>query len=90
MPEDPKAAIDADQAWLAVVAIVNSIVSLFYYLRVLAPAILDPAGPDTVAPRRATDSLSGALAVAALATAALGVAAQPVLELADSATMLMR
>src|SRR5699024_8716261 len=31
------AAIDAGYAWLAVAAVINTVVSLFYYLRVLAP-----------------------------------------------------
>lgn len=34
------AAIDAGYAWLAVIAVVNTVVSLFYYLRVIAPAYL--------------------------------------------------
>lgn len=35
-------AIDAGYAWLAVLAVVNSVISLAYYLRVLAPAYLEP------------------------------------------------
>lgn len=37
------ATIDAGYSWLAVLAVVNSVVSLVYYLRVLAPAYFDPA-----------------------------------------------
>ena len=39
------AAIDAGQAWLAVIAVLNTVVSLFYYLRMIAPAVLSPAEP---------------------------------------------
>ncbi|MFD8352469.1 NADH-quinone oxidoreductase subunit N [Streptomyces coelicoflavus] len=38
------AAFDGDYAWLAVVAAVNTVASLFYYLRWIAPAFLAP-GP---------------------------------------------
>src|ERR671918_575137 len=40
------AAIDADQTWLAAIAVVNTVVSLYYYLRVIAPAVLDSAPAD--------------------------------------------
>lgn len=36
------AAIDSGQTWLAVVAIVNTVASVFYYLRWLAPTFLRP------------------------------------------------
>src|SRR3546814_13133295 len=36
------ATIDAGYAWLAVVAVINSVVSLVYYLRVIAPAYFEP------------------------------------------------
>ena len=87
-----KAAIDADQAWLAVVAIANTVVSLYYYLRVLAPTVLDPAR-DAEAESRSGETrpgspLGGALALTAVATVAFGIAAQPLLELADASHML--
>jgi NADH-quinone oxidoreductase subunit N len=83
------AAIDAGQAWLAVVAVVNTVISLFYYLRVIAPTVLEPApdGPAPASPARSAP-LAGALAVAALATVAVGVVAEPLLTLAERATML--
>ena len=86
-----KAAIDADQAWLAVVAIANTVVSLYYYLRVLAPTVLDaervPAADGV--DRRGASSLRSGLAVAAVATVVFGVAAQPLLALAENARMLL-
>jgi NADH-quinone oxidoreductase subunit N len=84
------AAIDAGQAWLAVVAVVNTVVSLPYYLRVIAPAVLqDPEGP--AAPRRAVaagPALGLALAVATVATVGFGVVAEPLLRLAERSVML--
>lgn len=39
------AVIDAGYAWLAVLAVVNTVLSVFYYLRVIAPMIFEaPAG----------------------------------------------
>lgn len=82
-----KAAIDAGQAWLAAVAIVNTVVSLYYYLRVIAPAVLE-AGEDAWEARPAGGALVGALAVATAATIGFGIAAEPLLRLADSAHMI--
>jgi NADH-quinone oxidoreductase subunit N len=47
------AAVDGGMTWLAVVAILNSIASLFYYLRWIAPVFStgDPVLRDPVAPR---------------------------------------
>ncbi|MGH2699428.1 MAG: hypothetical protein ACRDJL_09565 [Actinomycetota bacterium] len=35
------AAIEADYEWLAIVAAINTVVSIFYYARVMAPAYFD-------------------------------------------------
>lgn len=81
------AAIDADMAWLAVAGIVATVVSLYPYLRVFAPAVLD----DPVATWRRIalrPSLGGALAVAALATVGLGIGAEPFLDVAGQALAL--
>lgn len=39
-PELFRAAIDAEQAWLAMVGIAKTVVSLYPYLRVIAPTVL--------------------------------------------------
>ena len=86
------AALDADQAWLAVIAVVNTVISLYYYLRVIAPAVLDrgPEAPETDSwtAVAASAPLTGALALTAAATVAFGLAAEPLLRLAERATML--
>jgi len=85
-----RAAIDADQAWLAVVAVVNTVISLYYYLRVIAPAVLDPP-PTGAAPRPLPGmSLPIAIAFLGVATVAIGVGAEPLLDLAEHSTMLMQ
>ncbi|WP_432075367.1 NADH-quinone oxidoreductase subunit N [Streptomyces wuyuanensis] len=74
------AAFDGGQAWLVVVAAVNTVASLFYYLRWIAPAVM---GPE--APRR---EVSGTAAVtaygAATASVVLGLAGGTVLGLLNS------
>ena len=68
------AAIDAGYMWLAVLTVINSAVSLVYYLRVLGPAYLEEPGR----PRPALGRLVGVAVVAAtLAVIGVGVAAQP-------------
>jgi NADH-quinone oxidoreductase subunit N len=80
------AAIDADQAWLAAIAVVNTVISLYYYLRVIAPTVLDPPDPHQRA-RALSPALTIALAVTAIATVAIGIGAEPLLRLAESSTM---
>jgi NADH-quinone oxidoreductase subunit N len=82
------AAIDADQAWLAVVAVVNTVISLYYYLRVIAPTVLDAAPPELTPERAAAAPLAAVLVLTGVATLAFGVAAEPLLALAERATML--
>lgn len=84
-----EAAIDAEQAWLAAIAIANTVVSLYYYLRVIAPAVLDAAVEPEIPRRRAGAPLASALAVATVATVGFGLAADPLLRLADQARMLV-
>lgn len=84
------AAIDADQAWLAAVAVVNTVISLYYYLKVIGPTVLAQPSDDTSAPgaRRYSPALASALILMGVATVAFGVGAQPLLELAERSTML--
>jgi NADH-quinone oxidoreductase subunit N len=82
-----RAAIDAGQGWLAAIAVVNTVISLYYYLRVIAPAVLES---DPAADRRlpAPGPVAVALGVTTAATVAFGVGAEPLLRLAERATML--
>lgn len=85
------ASIDAGQAWLAVVAVVNTVISLFYYLRVIGASVLDGerrVGWASTSRPAILGSVAGVLTVAALVTGAMGVAAEPLLELAADAVSL--
>src|SRR6266568_3293828 len=75
------ATIDGGYTWLAALAVANTIASLFYYLRWLAPAFLRPPAsqPD---PQPAAGHWAAAIAYAAGAISlALGVAAGAVMPL---------
>lgn len=79
------AVIDAGYTWLAVLAIANTVVSLAYYLRVVAPAYFSPhEAPVPVLGRWAR----GATLVCAAAVVALGVLAGPLLHNFDIARLL--
>ncbi|MBA2273074.1 MAG: NADH-quinone oxidoreductase subunit N [Actinobacteria bacterium] len=81
------AAIEADYGWLAIVAAANTVVSIFYYARVMAPAYFDDAtAPVPVLGRwaaSATYVLTATIIVA-------GIAAEPVLESLRGALLLPR
>jgi NADH-quinone oxidoreductase subunit N len=81
------AAIEANYEWLAVVAAINTVVSIFYYARVMAPAYFDDlAAPVPVLGTWAA-SATYVLAVAVIAT---GIAAEPILEGLREALLLPR
>jgi NADH-quinone oxidoreductase subunit N len=61
------AAFDGGYAWLAVVAAINTVASLFYYLRWIAPTVMGPA-PET------PHDVSRTAAAVAYGTAAVSVA----------------
>ena len=70
------ATLDAGYAWLAVLAVVNSVASLFYYARVLGPGYFQPAQK----PLPVLGAWAGtATGLAAVATVAVGLAAEPLL-----------
>lgn len=70
------AVIDAGYTWLAVLTVVNSAISLVYYLRVLGPAYLG----ESAGRRPTMGRLSGVpIGVATVAVISVGVVAQPLL-----------
>jgi NADH-quinone oxidoreductase subunit N len=79
------ATIDGGYAWLAVVAVINTVISLFYYLRVAGAMVFQPAcAPAAVlgAPSAVATWLSG------LAVIAGGLAAGPLLQAFATARLL--
>jgi NADH-quinone oxidoreductase subunit N len=78
------AAVDAGQIWLAVLGVVMSVVSAYYYLGVVVAMYMqEPAAPTEFSPVPAGAAL--ALLAAVLVTLGLGVYPGPVLDFARAA-----
>ena len=77
------AAIEGGLAWLAVIAVLNSVVSAYYYLRPVKAMFLEP--PATEAPLKTNPTGAIALAVVALGTLVLGILPAPLLNAAIAA-----
>lgn len=81
------ATIDAGYTWLAVVAVINTLVSLVYYLRVLGPMYFD----DAPAPVAVLGPCAGmGLLAAAMSVLLLGLGAEIVLAAFHGAILLPR
>jgi len=79
------AAVKANLAWLAVVAVVNSAISLYYYARVVVAMYMVPT---TVAERvPVSPGAAAALAIAAAFTIWIGLYPQPCIRLAQYAML---
>jgi NADH-quinone oxidoreductase subunit N len=84
-----RAAVDGHVAWLAVVAAVNTVIGLAYYLRVAALPFLG-VDDDTVAVRDGAGLPAGvamALGVTGVLVAALSIDPQPLLHAAQAAAI---
>jgi NADH-quinone oxidoreductase subunit N len=79
-----RAAVHGHVTWLAVIAAVNTVIGLAYYLRVAAVMFVPAEDDDIVATERHWPVAAG-VAVAAAVTAVLSVYPQPLLHLADLA-----
>jgi NADH-quinone oxidoreductase subunit N len=76
------AAIEADYVWLAVIGVLNSAVSLYYYIRVVVYMWLrnEPAGSEPLL----SPALATAVVVTLVATLALGLYPGPLFDLAEA------
>jgi NADH-quinone oxidoreductase subunit N len=73
------AAIEGGYSWLAVLAVANTVASLFYYLRVVGPMYFDdPAAADEPVPVLGPWATASAVA-AGVATVVIGLGAGPLL-----------
>ena len=75
------AAIESGYVWLAVIGVLNSAVSLYYYIRVVV--FLWMKSETAGSPIVATPAMVVALGVAAAGTIVLGIYPRPLFELAD-------
>lgn len=78
------AAIDAGYTWLAILAVVNTVISLFYYARFLAPMYFESHGGrfPILSPSASTASV-----ILGIAVLALGVAAEPFVRMMSIASL---
>jgi NADH-quinone oxidoreductase subunit N len=74
------AAIQADLAWLAIAGVVNSVISAYFYLRVVAAITLRDPASDAEA--RVCPALGVGLGLASVAVVLLGLWPAPILDLA--------
>ncbi len=81
------AAIDNGLLWLAILGIVNSVVSLYYYMAVVRAMYVVPATVTT--PIEEPASLQVALGIAGLGTLLIGLYPQPLIDLALSARLFL-
>ncbi len=81
------AAIDNGLLWLAVVGVINSVISLYYYVGVIRAMYVMP--PTAAAPIEEPAMLQVALGVAGLGTLIIGLYPQPLIDLARSAGLLL-
>jgi NADH-quinone oxidoreductase subunit N len=80
------AAVQAGWSWVAVIGVVTSAISLYYYFRIVLNMYLRDSGQTTPVPLRAP-ALVGAIAFCALATLILGVVPEPFIEFAKSSLL---
>ena len=81
------AAVEAGLVWLAIVGVINSVVSAYYYVRIIRVMFLQPATSE----EKITASFStwSAIAIAGAATVWIGVAPGLMLRAAEAATVVL-
>jgi NADH-quinone oxidoreductase subunit N len=84
------AGIQAGLTWLVVVAVISSVISAFFYLRVLVVAYLqEPVGAEAEAAPGRAPALGLALGLAGLLTVAIGLAPEALIAAARSAERIL-
>jgi len=81
------AAIDNQLLWLAIIAVINSVISFYYYAGVIKAMYFLPATSTT--PIEEPPSLQVALGITGLGTLIIGLYPQPLIDLARSAGLLL-
>ena len=77
------AAVQADLTWLAIVGVLNSVLSAFFYLRVIVVMYMKEA--EEPKPLSLSWPLGAAVALAALGVIVLGLWPSPLLDMAQQA-----
>jgi NADH-quinone oxidoreductase subunit N len=80
------AAVQAGYTWVAVIGVVTSAISLYYYFRIVVYMYLRDSTQATPAPLRAP-ALVGAIAFCAVATLVLGLYPEPFIQMAKASLL---
>jgi NADH-quinone oxidoreductase subunit N len=81
------AAIQADLTWLAILGVINSVISAYYYLRVVVYMYMREGAPAEATAAPLCPALQVGVVVASLAVVALGLWPAPIVELARVAVV---
>ncbi len=81
------AAVKNGYIWLAVIGVLNSAASIYYYLRIVVTMYMRPADGEAVVPRPPRTAFSLALCVAAAAILILGIVPRGILALAERSVL---
>ena len=84
------AGIQSGDTWLVIVAVVASVISAFFYARVVVIMFFNEPGPQTASVVVPSAFTTIALAAGATVTIVLGIVPQPVLALLDNADVFIR
>lgn len=79
------AAVQSDLVWLVIVAVLNTAVSAFYYLRVVSHMYLAPPPAEEAAAPRPHWGLAAALAVSSIGVLVVGLVPSPIIHAAERA-----
>jgi NADH-quinone oxidoreductase subunit N len=83
------AGIEAGLTWLVVVAVVSSVISAFFYLRVLVVAYLQEPAAEAETPVHRAPALGLALGLAGVLTVAIGLAPEVLVSAARTAERIL-
>jgi NADH:ubiquinone oxidoreductase subunit 2 (subunit N) len=76
------AAINADLGWLAAIGVINSVISLFYYMRVIRPMFFEVA-PEGAAPITYSRWIRAGLVITSVMTLLIMLLPMPLFNLAS-------
>ena len=80
--------ITSGYAWLAGLAVANTVVSLFYYLRAIGPMYLERRSDTGPAPAVLSRTAAAGAGLATAAVVAVGILAGPLLSALDDVRLL--
>jgi NADH-quinone oxidoreductase subunit N len=84
------AAVSAGWAWLAIIAMLNSVVSAYYYLRVVVTMFMSESDEHSYVRSHLPGGASVAIAIAAIGVMLMGILASPVFVQLGQAVIALR